>query len=312
VNEDLKRRLEAMSRPSDADVLGSRQPLLDMLIDGAEHSTSNLVEAGARAEQLSGPATGHNAKDFDLEQEIGDDHPVVRWFRLITAASEALFELESAGVIVPTGTGTGPQRAHAQAHWRQSGSSGGVQWQLSIPALNSTYQLHRRFRSDPGLLGLDPDLLVTDLTTLALGDRARRTLTEALTAYRNGLYLACAALLGTAVEGAWYAAGEKLRHEDTKIDKLLDAQQTATARLQRAIADRIQGIPHIGSITADELFAESGIYRALRNYGVHPREQVRDDLEPYFTETRCRLLLMTTHRHLTRLDDAVHRAVGGD
>jgi hypothetical protein len=38
-----------------------------------------------------------------------------------------------------------------------------------------------------------------------------------LAAYRQGLFLGCASLLGAASEGAWYAAGEQLRHLDARL-----------------------------------------------------------------------------------------------
>lgn len=58
----------------------------------------------------------------------------------------------------------------------------------------------------------------------------------------------------------------------------------------------------------DELLAHAAVLRDLRNYGVHPTT-VRDDLERYFTEDTCALLIVETHHHLTSLAGAVERAL---
>ena len=54
-----------------------------------------------------------------------------------------------------------------------------------------------------------------------------RCIAEALAAYRHGLFLACANLLGAASEAAWYASGERLRELDPQLDKAIDDDRTA-------------------------------------------------------------------------------------
>ena len=61
---------------------------------------------------------------------------------------------------------------------------------------------------------------------------------------------------------------------------------------------------------SDELLAQANVLRAIRNYGVHPAA-IRDDLERYFAEEACGLLILTTHNYLTRLASAVAVATEG-
>jgi len=140
-----------------------------------------------------------------------------------------------------------------------------------------------------------------------LDSRTRRCIAEALDAYQARLYLACANMLGAAFEGAWYAAGERLRTLDPRLSGLLDSHQTA--KLERLMAEIIRRDGKGDKTLADELLSQAALLRELRNYGVHPRAAARDGLERYFSEPACGLLLLTTARHLTRLAEAVQRVV---
>jgi hypothetical protein len=151
---------------------------------------------------------------------------------------------------------------------------------------------------------VEPDLFAEDIGNLELTNRAHRALREALASYRRGLYLACASLLGVVSEAAWYAAAE--RTGTPAIGKLIEEE--ATARLQRAVADHLRGVKALARTLPDELLAHAAVLREIRNYGVHPRE-IRDDLERWFTEDACGLLILETHHYLTRLAGAVEVAV---
>jgi len=59
----------------------------------------------------------------------------------------------------------------------------------------------------------------------------------------------------------------------------------------------------------DELLATASLLRELRNYGVHPLK-VRDDLERYFNEEACGLLLLRTHNYLVNLAAAAEAVTG--
>jgi hypothetical protein len=108
-------------------------------------------------------------------------------------------------------------------------------------------------------------------------------------------------------EAAWYVAAERLG-KPGKLEE--EVRNERTANVQKLVA----GILHerrAGSPTLpEELFANATLLRVLRNYGVHPAEQ-RDDLERYFNEEECGLLLLRTHNYLVRLSSAVEAAVQG-
>jgi hypothetical protein len=153
---------------------------------------------------------------------------------------------------------------------------------------------------------LDPDLFAEEIAYLELTERAHRALREALSSFRRGLYLACASLLGVVSEAAWYAAGERIG--TPPIAKAIKAD--ATNRVQKLVAEHLRGVRTLARrpTLPDELLAHAGILREIRNYGVHPRE-IRDDLERYFSEEACGLLLFETHHYLTALAGAAEEAV---
>jgi hypothetical protein len=141
-----------------------------------------------------------------------------------------------------------------------------------------------------------------DLDGLFLDDRARRCLGEALAAYRHGLFLACANLLGAASEAAWYSSGERLRALDTQLQKALDDDNTVRVieRVKEVFRQR-----RSLRILADDVVSTAALLRELRNYGAHPRADETTHLERYFSEASAATLLMETHSYLRRLGSAV-------
>jgi hypothetical protein len=99
----------------------------------------------------------------------------------------------------------------------------------------------------------------------------------------------------------WYAAAERLGNPGRLEEEVRNER---TARVQVLVAgifrDRRAGAPTM----PDELLANAALLRELRNYGVHP-VKVRNDLERYFNEEECGLLLLRTHNYLVRLAAAV-------
>jgi hypothetical protein len=59
----------------------------------------------------------------------------------------------------------------------------------------------------------------------------------------------------------------------------------------------------------DEVASFAALLRALRNYGVHPRRG-HDNLERYFAEEECGLLILRMHHYLVELAALVQRAGG--
>lgn len=114
---------------------------------------------------------------------------------------------------------------------------------------------------------------------------------ESLSAFERGLYLSSAALLGVVSEASWYQAAERLG-KPGKLDEAVRGERTAI--VQQLVAAHLRQNRTASATTPDELLANAALLRELRNYGVHPAE-VRDDLERYFGEEECGLLLLRTH-----------------
>lgn len=184
------------------------------------------------------------------------------------------------------------------------GTSSGVHLELYLPTLEPAYRLPHRLRGRETSL-FDADLFLDDLEDLDLTTQTRQIAEEALQAYRRGLYIACASLLGALSEGAWYSLGERIRGVSGKLDDALD--KDATAAVQKQLADRMREA--VKGTTADELMSQATLLRELRNFGVHPRVAPRADLMEYFTEEGCGLLIMTTRRYLQKLSDVARRTI---
>jgi hypothetical protein len=151
-------------------------------------------------------------------------------------------------------------------------------------------------------------VVTADLTTLGLGPRTERSLREAIESYRRGVFLAASSLLGAAVEGAWYAAGQRMRSTAPQVDALVDGDRTA--QLQGAVAATLRdALPGNRRWEADALSQFARLMRDIRNYGVHPGQVTDGDIEVYFTEDKCGLLFLEAHRHLKRLAEVTAQAV---
>ena len=128
-------------------------------------------------------------------------------------------------------------------------------------------QLPHRLRQ-LGLWGIEADIFIADLAPLDLDPRTERSLREAIESYRSGVFLAASSLLGVAVEGAWYAAGQRLRSKLPAVDQLADGDRTA--QLQGAVTDALRNsLPGSRKWEADSLCQFARLMRDIRNYGVH-------------------------------------------
>ena len=174
--------------------------------------------------------------------------------------------------------------------------------------LSDVVRLPHRLRQQ-GLWGIEADIFITDLAPLGLDPRTERSLREAIESYRRGVFLAAASLLGAAVEGAWYAAAQRLRPTVPAVDQLADSDRTA--QLQGAVTDALRNsLPGNRKWEADSLSQFARLMRDIRNYGVHPRQLTDGDIEIYFAEDKCGLLFLEAHRHLKRLAEITAQAAG--
>jgi hypothetical protein len=286
--------------------------MLKALEDGRSHRSAWLIAAAA--EELGAlpnvqplALTFH---EYPSPEAIDADAPALTYVRGRIAAMRGLGELAVVGVVIPASDPGGDELRHEpmlraddtiSIGIHHPGGRSGVRSRADRPVLAESYML-----AQPGEARwyLEPDLFAEEIGNLKLTNRAHRALREALASYRRGLYLACASLLGVVSEAAWYAAAE--RTGTPAIGKLIEEE--ATARLQRAVADHLRSVKALARTLPDELLAHAAVLREIRNYGVHPRE-TRDDLERWFTEDACGLLILDTHHYLTRLAGAVEVAV---
>lgn len=310
----LEEAVREAVRPTVTEVVRAKQLQLDLMRDGSTRGIGELQRCLAEADGVPDPQRGELlqvATADDISAVVRPDHPAISRQRLLLAAAEGLVDLIAQGVVI--GVSSAPTPAEGQAE--VSGGSLGIRYQLE----NMTSRMEIRTelpdfdqgcRLAPGVAAyadawyLDRDLFIADLSALQLDKRTERSLHEALIAHRRGLYLAAASLMGTASEGAWYAAGERLRHLDDRLGKPLDEDQTG--RVVKRVSELLRQVPaQRGEIAGLESQAE--LLRHLRNYGVHPREDETDHLNRYFSEPGAGLLLLEMYSYLQRLAGAVAR-----
>jgi len=236
------------------------------------------------------------------------DHPVTAAIRADLTAREALAELAADGMLIAAGAGPFAGSDEMMISFQLPGYAAGQRLRLHRPAMISdVVQLPHRLRQQ-GLWGLEPDVFIADLASLCLDPRTERSLREAIESYRRGVFLAASSLLGAAVEGAWYAAGQRLRTAAPRVDALVDGDHAA--QLQGAVAAALRDcLPGNRKWEADALSQFARLMRDIRNYGVHPRQVTDGDIEVYFTEDKCGLLFLEAHRHLKHLAELTAQAV---
>ena len=236
------------------------------------------------------------------------DHPIPAAIRADLTAREALAELATEGMLIAAGAGPLAGDNEMMLSFQLPGYSAGQRLRVHRPAvISDIVQLPHRLRQQ-GLWGVEPDIFITDLAALELDSRTERSLREAIECYRRGVFLAASSLLGAAVEGAWYAAGQHLRSTAPRVDALVDGDRTA--QLQGAVATALRdALPGNRGWEADALSQFARLMRDLRNYGVHPRQVTDGDIEVYFTEDKCGLLFLEAHRHLKHLAEVTTQVV---
>jgi len=307
----IKEAVAEAIRPTWAETLRAKKGIASLVEGGEPTSFGDIQMVLIRADGLGDVVPGQQKLHLrstevdELARVATRDHPLLAYIRLAWAATDALVDLVSQGLIVAA-TSNAPQGAvgeQVRVSYDTPGLRSGVQICLPIPPLVSSYRLAPRLTANevPWYL-FEPDLFTEDLAELELDGRTKRCICEALGAYRSGLFLACANLLGAASEGAWYAAGERLRDLDRKLSNALDGENTR--QVISRIHEVLRGQGNLAT-TASGLRSTADLLIRLRNYGVHPRSAEADPLERYFTDASAAVLIMETHAYLRRLAGAV-------
>jgi hypothetical protein len=298
------------AQPDRIDIVRAKRHLLGQLGHGQPCASSTLI-ASVAALLGAGPL-GHPRIDLpsrdSVKAVVTADHPVAVAIRADLTAREALAELTADGMLIAAGAGPLAGSSEIMLSFQLPGYAAGQRLRLHRPAvISDVVQLPHRLRQQ-GLWGVEPDIFIADLATLGLDPRTERSLREAIESYRRGVFLAASSLLGAAVEGAWYAAGQRLRSTAPQVDALVDGDRTA--QLQGAVATALRdALPGNRRWEADALSQFARLMRDIRNYGVHPRQVTDGDIEVYFTEDKCGLLFLEAHRHLKHLAEVTAQTV---
>ena len=299
---ELAQAVTEHAQPSRIDIVRAKQHLLGQLSNGLPHPTDRLIASVVvllGAEPLGHPHIDLPSRD-SVKTVVTADHPVPAAIRADVTAREALAELGADGLLIPAGSRPFPASDKMTLGYSLLGTSAGQRLGVHQPGvLSDVVQLPHRLRQQ-GLWGVEPDIFIADLAGLGLDPRTERSLREAIESYRRGVFLAASSLLGAAVEGSWYAAGQLLRSAAPRVDELVDGDRTA--QLQGAIAAALRdSLPGNRKWEADALSQFGRLMRDIRNYGVHPRQVADGDIEVYFAEDKCGLLFLEAHRHLKHL-----------
>jgi hypothetical protein len=298
--------------PTWTEIVRAKRALSELLADGKPHGIRTLQSCLLDIDGIPREAAHRErlelASPDDIALVVTPSHPILARQRLAWAASESLVDLVAQGILVeiadpPLQDGRHPLIAgEVIVQYQLGGHGAGIRHPTLLPRLSPAYRLSPRLARHDNPWFIDPDIFSTDLEQLPLDTRTRRCVAEALASYRKGLFLACASLLGAASEGAWYAAGEQLRHIDRRLATALDDGRTAV------VVARVGEVLRQGRgrrDVVDELQAHAALLRQLRNYGVHPRATQTAHLERYFDDAGAAVLLLETHSYLTRLAAAV-------
>lgn len=297
--------------PSDGDIRQAKSAILEDLAGGQIRPLAQLL-------QSVGPVAMQDPRREYVDAVLLDDpeqtrrHPMIETRRIYLAAVHAIVDLETAGLIVAherlDGGGGwdgrfGPLRSLPFRY--RSGSTSIQLNRVAVPVPRGpAYRLHRALLDHPQQAHvLDPELLVDGLD---LPVRVVRAVREATAAYRRGLPLAAANLLGALVEGAWFHAARQLAPSVPAIATALDRDPfPSIADVQRRTIDALRsGQPH----RADDLTAVAGLIREIRNYATHVDSDHDQDLDGWLDDTGVITLFGTVRRHLVGLMTAVDHA----
>lgn len=315
MTEGYGEQIRAIVEPSRADIVRAKSLIMEHVSNGEPHDANELVLQLPQSEGLAVPYGNDNRLDItdphQAQLVINDSNPILRHMRLQTAGMEGLVELAAEGLLIPTyrdSSRTAALIQHPSIQLRVQGSGSNYQVTQRVSLVLEAYVLPHRLRSKPPW-PFDADLFIESLGEIDLEPRAERTLREALEAYRRGLYLGSATLLGAVSEAVWYWAGESLRDKSPKLAQALESDRTV--EVQRLVAEVLRKVKDLPKGLPDELVATATLLRDLRNYGVHPRAIEDQSLERHFTEETCGLLILNMRFYLARLVRSVGLAANG-
>jgi hypothetical protein len=211
------------TRPSEHDVAIAEEVILGALAGGRVAHWTNMIEV-VKTRFVDEPTP----ELFSQLQDVTDDDCRAAW----TAASAmtALANLQWTGQIIPCDALDVPNLPQLVLQWRSPHGGGPLRDMQSEYA----FPIGRQLRIAPWLKAIGPDSLALLRAPIpGSGEKVTRVLREAAEAYRRGLNVAGAILLGVASEAAWVEFAEAIhkRTNDAELASLLESDRARAAAL---------------------------------------------------------------------------------
>ena len=235
------------------------------------------------------------------------NHPRVATEHAKVVIAEVIAQLTAEGVITAArGTVYGEERSVSIGVSRGS-TSGPLAFDLPFaPAVvrGDRYRLlHPAARGD----ALITEAELQEGLKQLLDPRGLATLREAHRAFRAGLWLAAASLLGAASESAWFALARKYLPTGSTNHRLALVGENPS-KVMAATQDVIRSQELAPPSTLNDLACTAAHLRDLRNYGMHPAGPHDTDREAAFTQVAVATLMLSTRRYFVRLAEVLDDA----
>jgi len=308
--EELTALTERAIRPRSTEMTRARHLIRELVRDGNPHNIGSLQSVLLDADDIPPPSTVSGARVTpDDDEESLRANPFITSNRLALAGAYAVLDLASQGILIeadiPGESARPVVGSTIGVPYTIRNSSGGIRISTALPPTRSTaYAIAPRLHGEAFDWWFDPEVVVADIEDLGLSLRSRRALVEGLAAFRHGLFLACLNLLGAVSEGAWYTAGGRLAHLDSRLESVVGGSDVK--KVIGRTAELLRQAPSVRP-EVDGLVTQAEMMRDLRNYAAHPRDESLRHLEQYLTESAAGNIVLQTHSYLTRLARAVRR-----
>lgn len=283
------------TRPSEHDVAIAEEAILGALAEGRVAHVSNMIEVvGTRfADEPTPPL-------FSQLQDVTEDDCRAAW--MAASAMTALANLQWTGQIIPCDALDVPNLPQLALHWRSSHGAGAIRNMQPEYA----FPVGRQLRIAPWLKVVGPDsLALLRAPVPGAGEKVTRVLREAAEAYRRGLNVAAAILLGVGSEAAWVELAEVIgkKVDDPELTSLLQSDRARAAALAARCVELLPALTGTAEHRLRRLAADAAHLRDLRDHAVHqPEGRFEDEL---FTRAAVGVELQAAVGYFQRLYGAI-------
>jgi hypothetical protein len=280
------------TQPSEQDVAMAEEAILGALSAGQVSHYENLIDRVR--DRLAHEPT---PELFSQLRDVSEEECRRAWSA--ATALTALANLQWTGQVIPCDALEIPSLTELSLHWRSSAGGGGIRDMRP----EYSFPIGKQLRLSSWLKAIGPDSLSALRAPLpGSGEKVRRVLRESAEAYRRGLNVAAAILLGVASEAAWTELGEALAKKtgDPALRGLIDSERSRTAALTEHC---LVLLPGLLKTRRDQewrrLATEAAHLRDLRDHAVHqPEGRFEDEL---FTRAAIGVELQSAVGYFRRL-----------